>query len=151
MRVDRQDAASGAIFVLLGGAFAIGSLGLELGTPLRMGPGFFPLLLGVLLMVLGGVIALRSVGAGPSRFGPVPWRGLLLVLAAPVLFGIVLRGLGLVPSVALVVLISAYASRRMSHPLAAMLTAGLTLFCVVVFSYALGLPIPRFGPWLRFG
>jgi hypothetical protein len=151
LRLNQQDAAAGAIFVVIGGAFAIASTMQELGTPLRMGPGLFPLLLGLLLMGLGATIVIKSLGAEPLHFGPVPWRGLPLILAAPVVFGLLLRGLGLIPSVALVVLLTAYASRRMSHRLAIMLAVGLTLFCVAVFSYALGLPIPRVGPWLRFG
>jgi hypothetical protein len=149
MALNTQDAAAGAVFIALGGAFAIGSLQHELGTALRMGPGFFPLVLAFLLVALGAVILVKSFGAPAPHLGSVSWRGLPLILVAPVLFGLTVRGLGLVPSIALVVLLSAYASRRMSHPLAAMLTVGLTVFCVLVFSYALGLPIPRFGPWLR--
>jgi hypothetical protein len=149
--LNQQDAAAGAIFLVLGGAFAVGATMQEIGTPLRMGPGFFPLVLGLLLAGLGAIIAAKSLGAAPLAFGHVPWRGLGLILAGPIVFGLLLRGLGLVPSVALVVLLTAYASRRMSHRLAIMLTVGLTLFCVAVFSFALGLPIPRLGPWLRFG
>ena len=71
-----------------------------------------------------------------------------MILAAPVVFGLTVRGLGLVPALALVVLISAFASRRMSLWLAVALTVGLTVFCVLVFSLGLGLPLRLFGPWL---
>jgi hypothetical protein len=67
---------------------------------------------------------------------------------APVLFGLTVRGLGLIPSIAIVVAVSAYASQRMSLKLAVALIAGLTLFCVLVFHYGLGLPLRLVGPWL---
>ena len=77
-----------------------------------------------------------------------PWRGIVLVLAAPVVFGLTVRGLGLVPAVMLVALISAFASQRMPVLLAFVLSVALTIFCVVVFSIGLGLPLRLFGPWL---
>jgi hypothetical protein len=78
----------------------------------------------------------------------IPWRGILLIVVAPVVFGLTVRGLGLVASIALVVAISAFASQRMSARLAVMLTVGLTLFCVLVFRIGLGLPLKLVGPWL---
>ena len=71
------------------------------------------------------------------------------LMAAPIVFGVTVRGLGLVLALVLVAGIAAYASRRMTHRLAFLLAVGLTLFCVLVFSYALGLPFERFGPWTR--
>ena len=78
----------------------------------------------------------------------VPWRGLVLILAAPVVFGLTVRGLGLLPAIALVALISSFASRRMRPVLAAAITVVLTAFCVLVFNVGLGLPIRLIGPWL---
>jgi hypothetical protein len=148
MAFNTRDAAAGLIFVLIAALFAAGSLSLDLGTALRMGPGYFPLVLSGILAALGIAIIVRSLREAPLPFGAVPWRGLPLILAAPVVFGLTVRGLGLVPAVALVVLLSSFASRRMGVGLALALTVGLTLFCVLVFSYGLGLPIRLFGPWL---
>ena len=72
----------------------------------------------------------------------------MLILLAPVVFGVTVRGFGLLVSVALVVAISAFASRRMSWRLAIALTVGLTLFCVIVFNVGLRLPVRLFGPWV---
>ena len=148
MTVNIRDIGAGLIFITIGILFGLGSLGLEIGTALRMGPGYFPLVLAGILVVLGLVIVLQ--GFGHPTTGPltVPWRGLILILAAPVVFGLTVRGLGLVPAVMLVVLIAAFASRRMSVLLALVLTVALTLFCVLVFSLGLGLPLRLFGPWL---
>jgi hypothetical protein len=73
---------------------------------------------------------------------------MLFILPAPIFFGLTVRGLGFVPSIFLTALIAAFASGRMKPLTALVLSAGLTLFSVLVFSYALGLPFQRFGPWL---
>jgi hypothetical protein len=147
-RINHRDLLLGAIFALIGAAFVIASRGLDMGTPQRMGPGLFPLLLAAVLMLLGIAIAVQSFFTAEEGIGKVPWRGLVLILAAPVLFGITVRGLGLVGAVVLAIVTSTFASQRSGLVLAGLLTLGLTIFCVLVFSYGLGLPIPLRGPWL---
>jgi putative tricarboxylic transport membrane protein len=143
-----QDIGAGVIFIAIGLLFGAGALHLELGTALRMGPGYFPLILAGLLVALGLAIVVKGLGrSAPDRL-TVPWRGLVFILAAPVVFGLTVRGLGLAPAIALVALISAFASRRMSVSLAVGLSLGLTVFCVLVFSLGLGLPLRLFGPWV---
>jgi hypothetical protein len=148
MSFNVKDIGAGLIFIAIGLLFGVGAMNLELGTPLRMGPGYFPLILAGLLVALGLAIVVYGLGHSATGRLTVPWRGLVLILAAPVVFGLTVRGLGLVPALALVALISAFASRRMSVSLAVALTVGLTLFCVLVFSLGLGLPLRLFGPWL---
>ena len=91
-----RDMLAGAIFVVLGLLFMTGSLGLERGTAFRMGPGYFPLVLAGLLVVIGGAIVLRAWREEEIaiQMHAVPWRGLVLILAAPVVFGLTVRGLG---------------------------------------------------------
>ena len=101
-----------------------------------------------LLIALGLALIVRSPGSAAPPLGTFPWRALVLILSAPVIFGLTVRGLGLLPAVATVVLVSAFASRRISARLALILTAGLTAFCVLLFGLGLKLPIPLFGPWL---
>jgi hypothetical protein len=150
MSLNTKDAAAGALFILLGLGFGLNAyLGLELGTALRMGPGYFPLVLSGILFVLGLAIVLRSINSVQSDWGHFAWRGLFLITLAPVLFGATLRGLGLVPALTIVAFIASFASQRVGVLLALALTAGLVLFCVAVFSWGLGLPIQLFGPWMR--
>jgi hypothetical protein len=149
MTVNVKDLGAGLIFIVIGLLFARGALNQEIGTALRMGPGYFPLVLAGILVALGVAIVVRGFGhAAAPGWHVIPWRGLLFILASPIVFGLTVRGLGLAPAVALVVLLSSFASRRMSVPLALALTVGLTMFCVLVFSYGLGLPLRLFGPWL---
>jgi hypothetical protein len=156
MTLNRNDLAAGAIFMALGLAFGAESiLSLPIGSALRMGPGYFPLLLSGLLVLAGAAIVLRSIGQTPPAGRLFPWRGLVVLLPAPIVFGATVRGLGLVGATALVVLLSAFASRRVSPGFAVVLAVSLTLFCVAIFHYGLGLPIRLFGPWTgplaRFG
>ena len=147
------DILAGLIFVAFGLAFAIASLRYELGTPLRMGPGYFPLVLGGILVLLGLFIAgkglIPSSGA-EGRFGSVPWRALILLVVAVLFFGLTVRGLGLVPATAVTALLTALASYRTGILAAVAIAAGLTVLSVLIFVVALQLRLPLFGPWLPF-
>ncbi|MGQ0563726.1 MAG: tripartite tricarboxylate transporter TctB family protein [Gemmobacter sp.] len=147
--IDRTEAAAGVLFILFALFFGAGSLNLEIGTAFRMGPGYFPLVLSAILLVFGIIIlvgALRSQAGTP--LGPLAWRGMLFILPAPVFFGLTVRGLGFVPSLFLTTLIAGMASLKLRLPWAVLLAVAVTLFSTLVFSYALGLPFRRFGPWL---
>ena len=146
--INARDGFCAAIFIAIGAFFATQSLGMELGTAFRMGPGYFPLVLSGFLILLGLIILVQSTQYAAEPIGPIAWRGMLFILPAPVIFGLTVRGLGFVPAVFLTALIAAFASSRMKPGIALLLVSGLTIFSVLVFSYALGLPFRRFGPWL---
>ena len=144
-----KDIGAGLVFIAFGAFFSIDAINnLAMGTALAMGPGYFPAMIGGILAVFGIAIVLRGLGSAPSPFGDVSWRGVALISLAPVVFGATVRGLGMAPAIVLTTVISVFASRRIGFLKAAMLTLGLTVFCVVVFSYGLGLPTPLLGPWL---
>lgn len=145
-----SEAVCGLIFIGLGVAFGWQAFELDLGTTFRMGPGYFPFVLSLVLVLLGGVIFLRSGRVAHEPLGAIAWRGMMLILPAPVFFGMTVRGLGFVPAIFFTALIAAFASRKMKVHTAVLLAAGLTVFSVAVFNYGLGLPFQRFGPWLKF-
>ena len=148
-KADRTDAAAGILLILFGLLFAIQSLGMELGTAFRMGPGYFPLVLSGVLILLGLAILIKAFrSASPTEIGGFAWRGMLFILPAPVFFGLTVRGLGFVPAIFLTTLIAGLASLKMKPQWALVLALAVTLFATLVFSYGLGLPFRRFGPWL---
>jgi uncharacterized membrane protein len=147
---DRTNALCGALFIAAGLFFMIQSLDLEMGTAFRMGPGYFPMLLSGILVLLGLVVLIQATRVEGEPAGALAWRGMLLILPAPILFGLTVRGLGFVPAIFLTALVASFASRRMTLPMALALSSILTAFSVAVFSYGLNLPFERFGPWLRF-
>ncbi len=145
------DVLAGGIFVLIGGAFVVGSLGYELGSLLRMGPGYFPLMVGAILAGLGLAIVLKGLVAGEVlSFGVVPWRAVVLISVALVFFGLTVRRLGFVPTSAVTALLTTLASPRVRLLTAVAVAAGLTVASTLIFVVGLQLRIPLIGPWLRF-
>lgn len=148
--IDTVNGLCGLLFIALGLLFAYESWMLDMGTALRMGPGYFPLLLALVLSLLGVVILIQATRVKGEPVGPIAWRGMLLILPAPVLFGLTVRGLGFVPAVFITALFASFASVRMRLLPALILSVAVTLFSYVVFSMGLGLPFRSFGPWLSF-
>ncbi|WP_343315612.1 tripartite tricarboxylate transporter TctB family protein [Brucella sp. BE17] len=149
-KLDPANGICGVLLIVTGAFFAFQSLDLELGTSLRMGPGYFPLVLSFVLVLLGLVILVQSVRVLGEPIGPVAWRGMLFILPAPIFFGLTVRGLGFVPSLFFTCLIASFASMRMKAVTALALSFAMTVFSIVVFSYGLSLPFRRFGPWWPF-
>jgi len=147
----QKDLIAGAVFVAFGLAFAITAWSYDIGTALRMGPGYFPILLGSLLVLLGVGIAIegRLRGAAPPA-GPIPWRAIILLTAAVLFFGFTVRRLGLAPALFGAVLLAAFSSKRTTIVMAFVMAAGLSAVCILIFVELLGLPLPLIGPWLRF-
>ena len=146
--IDPANGLCGALFIAFGLFFAVQALGLEIGTAFRMGPGYFPLVLAGVLVLLGLVVLVQAVRVQGEPVGPIAWRGIFFILIAPIFFGLTVRGLGFVPALFLTALIASFASSRMRPLTAIILAAAITAFSVGVFSYGLGLPFQRFGPWL---
>lgn len=146
---DPTNIICGAFFILVGILFAWQSLQVELGSWLRIGPGGMPLALSLLLVLLGAIILLSALRELGEPVGAVAWRGIVFITLAPIVFGLTVRGLGFVGAVFITALFASFASLRMTPLRALALSIALTVFSTAVFSYGLGLPFERFGPWLR--
>lgn len=148
--INVKDLGTGMLFIGIGLSFALYALmTLELGRVGNMGPGYFPVLLGSTLAALGTVLALRSVRTARDPIGNVPWMGLLLVTLSIGFFGLAIRPLGVAVAFFGATMLGCFATGRIK-PLEALLTSlALTVGCIVVFIYLLGLPYPVFGPWIR--
>ncbi|MGK9052678.1 tripartite tricarboxylate transporter TctB family protein [Xaviernesmea oryzae] len=150
LKFDTTNLICGLLLIATGLFFAYQSLELELGTALRMGPGYFPFILACALVLFGVIILVQAARVQGEPIGPIAWRGILLILPAPIIFGLTVRGLGFVPAIFIAALVASFASSRMKPLTALVLSVALTIFSVLVFSYGLGLPFRRFGPWLGF-
>lgn len=92
----QKDFFSGLLYAAVGGAFAFGATQYNIGTGARMGPGYFPLLLGVLLSVIGLFIMFQAMvveTADGHKIGKWAWRPLFFIIAGNLLFGVLLSGL----------------------------------------------------------
>ena len=112
-----------------------------------MGPAYFPTILGGLLIVIGAISVIRSFIAHGAPIGTFAFKGLALVSVSVLIFGIVVRGAGLAVAIPILVIISAYASKRFRWGPTLLIAAGLTIFCSLVFIRGLGIPLPIMGPW----
>lgn len=146
------DILAGGIFILFGLSFAVAAMAdYEIGTPLHMGPGFLPLLLGGLLVLLGVLVAGSGfVAEREDPLGVVPWRAIVLLPIAFIFFGLTVRNLGVVASLFVTTLLAAFSSVRISLVSGLLIAAGLTVASVLIFIVGLQLRLPLFGPWLRF-
>ena len=142
-----KDFWTGLIYVFFGSSAVLIAREYGMGTALRMGPGYFPTVLGFLLALIGIISLVRSFIATGSPIGGLAFKGLLLVVGSTVVFGFIVRGAGLAIALPALVIMSAYASVRFRWGPSLAVAAGLTLFCVFVFLKGLGVPLPVLGSW----
>ena len=151
MRKSVRDVLAGLIFIAFGLTFAGISITYELGTAFQMGPGYFPFVLGLLLVLFGLAIAVDGfLKTETEEIGAIPWRGLLLLSAAVIVFGLGVKRLGLAPSLFVAAFLAALSSARTSLFAALIMAIGLTTLCIVIFVLGLGMPVPLLGQWLKF-
>lgn len=135
----QKDFVSGLMFMAVGGAFSWGAVDYQIGEAARMGPGYFPFMLGILLAILGAMIVITSFKNGQpggDKIGAFAWRPLAFILGANLLFGALLVGVpalgipafGFIVAIFGLVIVSGYArkgcSLKESLILAVILAAG---------------------------
>ena len=145
--------------MIVGGSFAWNACNYPVGNSAHMGPGYFPLILGVLLAILGAAIVIQSIAfkvdAACSTVGSIAWKPLLFVIGANFVFGLMLTGipaiglppLGLVAGIYALVLISAFAGDEFRLREVLILATALAVFSYWAFIVLLNLP---FQAWPTF-
>lgn len=141
---NKQDFWSGVMFIALGLGFAWQATSYQMGTAARMGPGYFPFWLGVVLALLGAIVLIGSLSskATETHIDRFDWRIALLVLGSVVLYGVVLKFLGVYISVFLLVIVSSLASHEFNWKVAAANGIFLVVFVYLAFIKGLGLIFP---------
>jgi len=143
----RRDVYAGALMVALGLAVSGQSLTYELGSLSQMGPGFFPLAIGIIMTLLGVAIiatAKPSAAEEPTEAGGPQWRGWICITLGILAFIVLGTHGGLVPATFAVVFISAMGDRRNTWRSASLLALAAVVVAVVVFWWALHIPFPLF-------
>ncbi len=149
----QKDFFSGLMFSTMGIAFAWGATTYTVGTGARMGPGYFPLLLGILLAVLGGFIMFKAMvveTADGEKIGKWAWRPLIFIISANLLFGVLLGGLpsigipamGLIVAIYGVTIVSSLADGRFRLKEVLLLATILAVGSYVAFVWVLKLQFP---------
>jgi len=149
----QRDFAAGALFCAFGVAFAWGAATYSVGSGARMGPGYFPLIVGLLIALLGAVITARSLivhTEDGDPIGAIAWRPLLFIIGANLLFGVLLGGLpalglppmGLIVAVYALTLVSSLAGDQFNLKSVLILATVLAVGSYVAFVWALNLQFP---------
>lgn len=142
-----KDFWTGIIYIAFGAAAILIARDYGMGTARKMGPAFFPVILSTLLIVIGLISLVRSIIRPGTSVGTITVKGLLLVTGATVLFGLIVRGAGLLIAMPALVIVSAYGSKQFSWRTSLVSAVVLTAFCIAIFLKGLGIPIPVLGPW----
>jgi len=141
---DPKNFLAGLLFICLSIVLAHDALRVPLGTASEMGPGYFPLALGLILGVLGLIVTVNGLRLDGVRLSRFEIRGFGLVVLGIVAFGLAINWLGFIPSVLISVSICILASDRFRPITAVALTMFLVVFCCAIFIWGLGLPVPLF-------
>ncbi len=142
-----KDFWTGIIYIVFGAAAIIIGRDYGMGTPRKMGPAFFPVVLSVILIAIGLISLVRSFIRPGTPVGRIAVRGLVLVPGATLAFGLIVRSAGLVVALPVLVILSAYASNRFRWTSSVALAIVLTVCCILIFLKGLGIPLPVLGPW----
>jgi putative tricarboxylic transport membrane protein len=143
-----KDFWAGLMFIGFGLFFMIGAGNYDLGSAARMGPAYFPTMLGGLLAVIGGVVFCQSFVVTGGKVAAIPLRLLFFITVAVLLFGYLLKPFGLVLALGLLVFVSAFAGHEFKLREVPLLALALILLSVLVFVKGLGQPFPLWPKFL---
>lgn len=144
---DRKDFNAGVMYIVLGAFFALYAKNYPMGTAVRMGPAYFPTVLGWMLVALGAILFVRSLfeheKEAPTK---THWRPLVAILGAVVLFGVLIGPAGLVLASAVMMIAGSFGGWDFRWKEQLINAIVMTVACAGIFFYGLGLPFKLF-PW----
>ena len=145
-----KDIWSGVMFASIGFAFAIIVKVYEypMGTASRMGAGYFPFVLGIIMGLIGIVILIQSFASEGPRISKFARKPLFWILGAVVVFGLIAKSAGLALSIIILVALSSYGGDQFKVKEVVISSLILAVFSVGVFVYGLKLPFPIWPPFI---
>ncbi len=148
MKVHNQkDFWSGVMFILIGILFIIWSMDYQFGTASRMGPGYFPTVLGGLQVMFGIAVMWPSFKGPDVRVTAFGWRGILVILGAVTLYALLLPHVGFVAALTALIIASSMASKEFTWPATLISVVVLGILSYLVFVVGLEL---QFTVWPDF-
>ncbi len=143
-----KDFWAGLMFIAFGLLFLGVARNYRMGSATSMGPAYFPTILGGLMAPLGGILIFQSLVVKGERLSQFFFRPISLIILALLLFGFLLKVIGVVLAVALLVIVSAFAGHEFKLRETIILAVVLIIFSTLVFVMGLGLLFPF---WPKFG
>jgi hypothetical protein len=150
MRIKNQkDFWAGLMFIAFGLFFAVWAVvNYQMGSAVRMGPAYFPAVLGGLLTVLGIAIFATAFVFEGAKVPTIYFRPLVLILVACVIYGYLVKPAGLIVATVALVFVSAFGGHEFRWKEVILLSVFLVLFSVLVFVKGLSLPFPLWPEFL---
>lgn len=145
--VNSTELAGGLLAIALGGFAVWEASGYPIGELSQMGPGYFPVALGVVMIGLGAALIFEGLRADGESFERPAWRALVFVLAGIGAFALLLERTGLAPASVALVLLAALAEPRFRPGPAILLALAVSAVSVLIFSVMIGIPLPAFAGW----
>jgi hypothetical protein len=142
---ENQDLWAGVMLIAVGVAAVAIARSYPFGTALRMGPGYFPTVLGGVLTLFGLFFVARSLRSSERIEGGWSLRALIIIPVSLALFGVLMTFAGFVPALTVLIFGAALASSEFRALEALLLAIGLTAACAAIFVWGLGLPYPLLG------
>ncbi|BET27214.1 putative tricarboxylic transport membrane protein [Limnobacter thiooxidans] len=147
MPKDLRDFWAGLLYLIIGVAALYMAGDYEMGTAIVMGPGYFPVVLSGLLIVIGLISLIRSFIVEGEPLQGFAFSKIIFVTLSIVAFALLVEGAGLAIAVIAVFFISALASKFFNWKFTLGIALGAAVFCSLVFVKGLGIPLPIFGSW----
>lgn len=144
---NNRDFIAGLLFVVLGALAIVLARDYPFGTTMRMGPGYFPTVLGGILLLFGVYVLARGVRSGDKVKGEWGWKPLALIAVSIVLFGVLLDRAGMIPASVATLFAAAAAGRDFRFKEVVVLAVVMTALSVAVFLWGLKLPYPLLGEY----
>ena len=141
-----KDFSAGLMFIAIGGLFAIGATQYPMGTAVRMGPAYFPSILGWGTVALGFLVFVESFLVDDEKPTPVKWRPLLLVIASVMAFAALVNTGGLITATVVLIITAALGGHEFKLKEAIISAVLMSITVWAIFDKALGLPFKLF-PW----
>ncbi|HEX6706781.1 MAG TPA: tripartite tricarboxylate transporter TctB family protein [Albitalea sp.] len=152
MRIKSQrDFWSGMVFLVVGIVFAVGARNYSLGSSARPGPGYFPLMLSVIMAILGAIVIFKALTIeteGGDPIGHVAWRPLIIIVAAISVFGLTITWLGMIISIPILIVISSFAGDEFHWRDVLINSIVLTVASWLIFIVGLKLTIPMWPSFI---
>lgn len=137
-----QDVWAGAFLVLISLFFIWQASDLPLGSLRAMGPGMLPTSIAVIMAIGGALLSITAFFSGGPALARPHLRGLFFVLGGLILFGFTVRWMGLIVAGPLAMIFASFGTEEVRPVEAVIFAVVMTAFCIALFKYALGLPIP---------
>jgi hypothetical protein len=137
-----QDFWAGLLFVAFGLFFLVVARNYQMGTAVRMGPGYFPTVLGGIMAVLGLIVLFTSLTVKGPSVPKMSFKPIFFISLGLILFGYLLKPVGFVLAVVILVFVSAFGGHEFKLKEVSILTVVLVIFSVLVFVKGLTLPFP---------